>query len=69
LKGISIQLAQTDLRPTLHTDMSASGLQETVVWHDLPSDPLAAWYYKNDEGSSAANEAVMKAAANAGESS
>ena len=22
-----------------------------MVLHDLPSDPLAAWFYKNDEGS------------------
>lgn len=26
-------------------------LQEVMVLHDLPSDPLAAWFYKNDEGS------------------
>lgn len=32
------------------TNMATS--QEVVVLHDLPSDPLAAWFYKNDEGSS-----------------
>ena len=48
-------------------------LQETVVFHDLPYDPLAAWYYKQDEGSGGIEAAadVMKtddnAADNAGD--
>lgn len=42
-------------------------LQETVVFHDLPYDPLAAWYYKQDEGSGVIDEAeAMKAGDNAG---
>ncbi|KAA6415243.1 MAG: hypothetical protein FRX49_13660 [Trebouxia sp. A1-2] len=41
--------------------------QETVVFHDLPYDPLAAWYYKQDEGSGVIDEAeAMKAGDNAG---
>ena len=28
--------------------------------HDLPSDPLAAWFYKNDEGSVEVNVSGMK---------
>ena len=41
-------------------------LQETVVFHDLPYDPLAAWYYKQDEGSGGIDEAdVMKTGDNA----
>ena len=39
-------------------------LQETVVYHD----PLAAWFYKCDEGSGGTEEHdVVKAADNAGE--
>lgn len=41
-------------------------LQETVVFHDLPYDCLAAWYYKQDEGSVGIDEAdVMKTDDNA----
>ncbi len=35
-------------------------LQETVVFHDLPYDCLAAWYYKQDEGSGGIEEADVK---------
>ena len=50
------------------TDRKKSLLQETVVYHDLPSDPLAAWFYKCDEGSGGTDEHdVGKAADNAGE--
>ena len=50
------------------TDRKKSLLQETVVYHDLPSDPLAAWFYKCDQGSGGTDEHDMvKAADNAGE--
>ncbi len=43
------------------TDKLTTMLQETIVFHDLPYDCLAAWYYKQDEGSSGIEEAdVMK---------
>ena len=35
----------------LHKQIHDFALQEVIVLHDLPSDPLAAWFYKNDEGS------------------
>ena len=48
------------------TDKLTTILQETVVFHDLPYDCLAAWYYKQDEGSSGIEEAdVMKTDDNA----
>ena len=48
-------------------DKLTTMLQETVVFHDLPYDPLAAWYYKQDEGSGGIEEAadVMKTGDNA----
>ncbi len=48
------------------TDKLTTMLQETVVFHDLPYDPLAAWYYKQDEGSGGIEEAdEMKTGDNA----
>ena len=39
-----------------------------VLCHDLPSRPLAAWFYKCDEGSGGtAEHDMLKAADNAGE--
>ena len=50
------------------TDKLTTMLQETVVFHDLPYDCLAAWYYKQDEASVGIDEAdVMKTDDNAGD--
>ena len=32
------------------TDRKKGMLPETVVYHDLPSDPLATWSYTSDHG-------------------